>query len=191
MRLLFLLIMISGCGYTFSKGGTILPQEIRRIAIPLVDNQTVETDLGRLLTDALREEFEKYGAVQIAEEASESDAILSVVIEDVRRETVSVTSGSSSDLQLDAFVTLSASLEKSNGDILWNRNSFVISRPVGTTAGSVVTSSPFFQRGSFGAQGLIGQSSREIARGQEQSVFEEIASEAARKIYDEAVAEDF
>lgn len=191
MRSLLLLIALSGCGYTFSKGGTILPQEVRKIAIPLVDNQTVESDLGRLLTDALREEFERYGAVQIAEETSDADAVLSVVVEDVRRETASVTRGSQSDLQLDAFVTLSASLEKTNGDLLWKRNSFVISRPVGTSSGSVVTSSPFFQRGSFGAAGLVGQSSREIARGQEQSVFEEIANEAARKIYDEAVAEDF
>jgi outer membrane lipopolysaccharide assembly protein LptE/RlpB len=191
MRLFLLVLLLSGCGYTFSKGGTILPPEVRKIAIPLVDNQTVESELGRLLTDALREEFERYGAVQVAEEASEADAILSVVIEDVKRETATVTSGSQSDLQLDAFVTLSAKLEKVNGDLLWSRNSFVISRPVGTTAGSVVTTSPFFQRGSFGATSLVGQSSREIARGQEQSVFEEIASEAAREIYDEAVAEDF
>ena len=191
-RLLLLLgILLSGCGYTFSGAGTVLPPDVRKIAIPLAENRTVESGLGRLITDALREEFEKYGAVQVVESEKEADAVLNVTIERVTRESATVTSNSQSDLQLDATVQMSATLEKRNGTVLWSQSDFTVSKPVGTTAGSVVTSSPFFQGGAFDAGDLNGQSSREVARGQEQSVFEEISGEIAREIYDQAVAADF
>lgn len=184
-------LLLAGCGYTFSGGGTVLPPDVRKIAIPMAENRTVESGLARLITDSLREEFEKYGAVQVVESEKEADAVLDVVLERVTRESATVTTESQSDLQLDATIQLSATLEKRNGTVLWSQSGFTVSKPVGTTAGSVVTSSPFFQGGAFNAGDLTGQSSREVARGQEQSVFETISQEIARTIYEQAVAADF
>lgn len=184
-------LCISSCGYMFTGGRTILPPEVKKIAIPTVDNKTVESSLSRLLTDALRDEFEKYGAVQVVETENEADAVLNVTIDKVTREARTVTTNAQSDLQYDSTVTVTASLEKTSGGILWSKQGFAISREVGGAQGAVVTSSPFFRDGNFSSGDLSGQNTREVTRGQEKNVFDQISKEAARKIYDEAVAPDF
>lgn len=190
-KLFILTISMSSCGYVFTGGRTILPQEIKKIAIPTVENKTVESGLSRLLTDSLREEFERYGAVQVVETEDEADAVLKVTIDKVTREARTVNANAQSDLQFDSTVTVTASLEKTAGGILWSKQGYTISREVGGAQGAVVTSSPFFRDGNFSAGDLSGQNAREVTRGQEKNVFEQISKEAARKIYDEAVAPDF
>lgn len=191
INLFFITLSVSSCGYVFTGGRTILPQEIKKIAIPNVDNKTVESGLSRLLTDSLREEFERYGAVQVVETEDEADAVLNVTLDKVTREARTVNANAQSDLQFDSTVTVSATLEKTTGGILWSKQGFTISREVGGAQGAVVTSSPFFRDGNFSAGDLSGQNAREVTRGQEKNVFEQISKEAARKIYDEAVAPDF
>lgn len=66
-----------------------------------------------------------------------------------------------------------------------------VSRQYGTTSGVVVATSPDFAAGNISAEDLGALSAREIARGQEQEAFDQLAEQAAKQIYDQAVAPDF
>jgi len=186
-----LLILASACGYKFQGGGTILPPDVRKIAIPVFENDSAEAGLSNLFTDAFRDEFERYGVITIVDEENEADAILNGKIKKVKREVRTVTSGTTSGLQFDAIIELSAELKKANGAVLWKNDSLTISQGYGSTVGSVVTSSPFFASQNLAASDLTGLSSGEVARGQESGAFESLATSAARTVYDGAVAADF
>jgi hypothetical protein len=55
----------------------------------------------------------------------------------------------------------------------------------------VVTTSPDFASGSISSSDLASLSSRDISRGQEAQALNNLASEAARMVYDKSVAPDF
>lgn len=194
MRKILLCLTVTafaGCGYKFQGSGTILPPDVRKIAVPLVENNSAESGLSNLFTDAFRDEFERFGVITVVDNENEADAVFTATIEDVDREVRTVTSNTSSGLQFDVLINLSAELRRTDGALLWKNPSLTISQGYGSTVGSVVTSSPFFASQSLSASDLGGLSSSEVTRGQEEGAFETLATAAARKIYDDAIAADF
>ena len=186
-----LVFILSGCGYSFRGSGSVLPPDVRRIAVPLVENSSPEAGLTLILTEALRDEFERYGAVSIVEDASDADAILKARIVDVRRQTSSVTSKTDTALQFDTTLVMAAELRRVTGGLLWQDRAITVSRPFGATSGVVVTSSAQFSESALGAGDLAGLDSREISRGQEQETLALLAEDVARTVYEKAVAPDF
>ena len=69
------LLTTGGCGYHLARRGNNLPPDIRRIAIPVLENRSMEPGLEANLTDALRRRFAEGGWVQIVD-VDESDAVL-------------------------------------------------------------------------------------------------------------------
>jgi outer membrane lipopolysaccharide assembly protein LptE/RlpB len=181
----------TGCGYSFQGGGSILPPEIKRVYIPVVENSSTESSLTALVTEALRDEFDRYGAITVVEESRQADAVLRARVIKVVRNTSTSTSRTDTSLQQDSVVQLAAELRKSNGEILWRNPNMRISRQFGTTRDVVNTSSVGYSSSSLGSDDLSKLSSREIARGQEEEAFSDLAEEAARRIYADAVAPDF
>jgi outer membrane lipopolysaccharide assembly protein LptE/RlpB len=189
--LLLSVLCLFGCGYSFQGGGTVLPPDVRRVAIPLVVNNSPEAGLSTVVTEALRDQFERYGVLTIVEDDADADAILRARIVKVTRESRTSTSDTDTALQFDTVLTLAAELQRMNGPILWRDNNIQVSRAFGTTSGVIVTSSADFASGSLGASDLGSLENREVARGQEQEALRALAEQAARQIYDEAVAPDF
>ncbi|MBX7145597.1 MAG: hypothetical protein K1X79_14190 [Oligoflexia bacterium] len=189
--LLTLMGILSGCGYTFQGGGSVLPSDIKRISIPQVQNNTTESGLSSVMTEALRDQFERFGVLTVVDDASEADAVLRAKIVRVNRESRTGTSRTDTALQFDTVLTIAAELQKVSGAMLWRDNSISVSRAFGTTSGSVVTSSSDFASGGLSASDLGALENREIARGQEQEALQMLAEQAARQVYDEAVAPDF
>lgn len=185
------LLLLAGCGYTFQGSGTVLPPDIKRIQIPIVENESTESGLSRVVTEALRDRFERYGVVTIVDNISEADAILNAKILNVRRETETVTSDTDTTLQSNTTLTVAAELKRVTGPILWRDANMSVSRTTGATSSVVVTSSPEFAQGTLGSQQLSALGSREVERGQESQSLDILADEVARRIYDAAVAPDF
>ncbi len=183
--------VLSGCGYTFQGGGSDLPPDIKRVAIPLVENNSTETGLSSLVTEALRDQFERYGVLTVVSEDENPDAVLSARIVSVKRQTGTITAQTESALQLDTVLTLSAEIKRPNGQLLWQVPGMKISKSTAAEKGTVVTSSAAFATSTMGATDLARISDREVARGQEQGALENLAEEAARKIYEDAVTPDF
>ncbi len=186
-----LLAALCGCGYTFQGSGSVLPPDVKRIAIPLAVNSTPEPGLALTVTEALRDRFERYGVISIVDKVSEADAVLNVRIISVVRNTTTSTSNTDSALQRSTNMTLAAELKRVTGPILWRAPALQVARVFGETSSVVVASSADFAGSNIGSGDLGNLSNREISRGQEQQALEDLSEEVARKIYDLAVLPEF
>lgn len=189
-----LVIAMSSCGYTFQGSGSILPPDVKRLYIPLVENNSTESGLTTLFTEALRDRFERYGVVTIVDDVSDADAVLRARIIKVQRQTGAVSGTTDSAIQLDTKMQLAAELRRVSGSVLWKNSGFEVTQSYGAVNQLVVTSSADFASSGLGLSDFatLGQSgSREVQRGQERNVLSQLAEEAANKIYDSAVAPDF
>ncbi len=169
----------------------MLPPDVKVIAIPLVQNASTESGLTTMVTEALRDRFERFGVVTVVDDAASADAILRARILKVSRDQRTSTSKTDTELQLDTTMTLAAELRRVTGPVLWRDNSISVSKEFGTTSGVVVTTSPDFASGLLGSSDLNSLEDREVSRGQEQAALRSLAEEVASQIYDAAVAPDF
>lgn len=189
--LLTFLLALFGCGYVLQGGGSSLPPDVRRVYIPVVENNSTESRLTFDFTEALRDRFERFGVFTIVDTASEADAILQAKIIRVKRDTGTVTSRTESALQIDTSLLVAAEIRRSTGQVLWNDPNLVVTQSFASTGDVVVTSSPEFYGGQIGAGDLGGLNSREVARSQERETLSRLAENAAAKIYTLAVSPDF
>jgi outer membrane lipopolysaccharide assembly protein LptE/RlpB len=186
-----LFLFIIGCGYSFQGGGTSLPSDVKRIQIPTVENLSTESGLTQLLTESLRDQFERFAVVSIVDDAAEADAVLKIRIIKVNRKTKTTTGRTDTAQQFDTALTVGGELRRVTGALLWSNPSFEVSKTVGATGNVVVSSSSDFAEGGLGASDLASLDSREVVRGQEQEALEKLSVRVARKIYDDSVAPDF
>jgi outer membrane lipopolysaccharide assembly protein LptE/RlpB len=197
-RVLFLAIcvgtILSSCGYTFQGSGSILPPDVKRIYIPLVENNSTESGLTTLFTEALKDRFERFGVVTVVDDSASADAVLKTRILKVQRQSGAVSGQQNSAIELDTTMRLAAELRRVSGTVLWKNPEFEVTQTYGAVSELVVTSSSDFASSGLGSANLaeLGQNgSREVQRGQERNVLSQLADEAAEKIYDSAVSPDF
>ncbi len=186
-----LLVVFSGCGYTFRGSGSALPPDVKAIYIPQVDNNSTKLGLATVLTDAIRDEFDGYGTVSVVDSQNEADAVLKVTIVDVKETTSAVRANTNTSLQMQTTMFLTAELRRVTGPVLWRDNQIRVTQTFGADSSVVVTSSAAFAGGSISSGDLSGLSSREISRGQEASALNSLSEDAARQMYDKAIAPDF
>ncbi len=193
MRYLLALMLstVVGCGYQFQGVGSILPPDVKSVYIPISENISTETSFSTLLTEALRDRFERFGVVSVLDSPEGADAVLRTKILKVGQDSQSVTSKTDIALQMNTNVTIWGELKRPSGQVLWRDPKLVVGKAFGSTSDSVVTSSVDFASGGIGASDLGGLSSREVSRGQEQETYSNLADQAAKIIYDQAVAPDF
>ncbi len=185
------LFAATSCGYVFQGAGTVLPPDVRIIAIPTVQNSSAEAGLSAVLTESLRDRFERFGVFTVREDLTGADAVLNVVILDVKQETRAVTSATDTALQFDTILTVAAELRRSNGAILWRNPNIAVSLPTGATGDVIVVTSPDFAQGTIGLGDIAALDSRELSRGQEQEALLNLSAEAARRIYNQSAAPEF
>jgi outer membrane lipopolysaccharide assembly protein LptE/RlpB len=185
------LVSLSGCGYTLRGSQSALPPDVKNIFIPKVENSSTKLGLSQLVTEAIRDEFDSYGTVNVVDRQSEADAVLKVRIVDVKETTSAVRAETNTASQMQTTMFMTGELRRVTGPVLWRDNQLRVTKTFGADSNLVVTSSLDFASGSLGAGDLAGLSSREIARGQEANALNSLAEDSARIIYDKAVAPDF
>lgn len=63
-------LLLHGCGYTLvGRGKSTLPDHITSIAIPLFTNQTLEPELEKDITSAIRQQFIRDGRLKVVDKA--------------------------------------------------------------------------------------------------------------------------
>lgn len=182
---------LAACGYTFRGSESALPPDIKKIYIPQAENGSTKLGLALIVTEAVRDEFDSYGTVSVVDSQNEADAVLKVRVINVQETTSAVRSGTNTALQMQTTMFLSGELRRVTGPVLWRDNSIMVTQTFGADSSVVVTSSLDFAGGSIGAGDLSGLSSREVSRGQEASALRALSENAARMMYDKAVAPDF
>lgn len=185
------LTTLVGCGYTLQGSGSVLPQDIKSVYIPLADNETTEPGLGQRFTEVLRSRFDRYGVVKVVDRAQDADAILVAKIVNLDSRIRGVKGDTDTALESDLVMTISAELRRKNGQLLYRNGSLQASEEVAGVSDVVVTSSSSFAQGDVGASTLGALGDREVARGQEEQALDDLMEETSRKLYIEAVAADF
>lgn len=189
--LLVLFLAFSGCGYAFQGSGSVLPEDVKSVYIPQAINDTTEPGLAQLVTEAMQERFERFGVVRIVDSLADADAVLNTRIVSLNRNKTTVTSGTDTALQFDSVLTIAASIQRTTGPLIWENRLIQARKTFGTASNVVVASSPGFAAGSLNQGDLAALNTREIARGQESQVLEDLAVQAARQVYMQAVEPDF
>ena len=77
MKVLTLAAMTSGCGYALAGRGSFLPDYIKVVGIPPIENRSTFLSVEQVLTEKIRTEFIGRGKYTVVPEASGSDAVLS------------------------------------------------------------------------------------------------------------------
>jgi len=81
--LLVTVTLLSACGYALAGRGSSLPDHIRRIGVPMFENQSQIPELDRVLTEAVQQELRSKGRYLIVQEATGVDAVLTGTVRPV------------------------------------------------------------------------------------------------------------
>ena len=73
---LMLALATSGCGYALAGRGSFLPENIRVVGIPPIENRSNFLLVEQVLTEKIRTEFIGRGKYNVLTEASGADAVL-------------------------------------------------------------------------------------------------------------------
>jgi outer membrane lipopolysaccharide assembly protein LptE/RlpB len=105
------------CGYHRVRPGDNLPDEVRAVSVPVFRNDTFESGIEVLFTDAFREQLIRSGFVRLTD-VKHSDA---VVVGTIKKFKVSPISFSSDDYAVEyrTSVRLSVKLVGKDGTIYW------------------------------------------------------------------------
>jgi len=134
--LLFLLVVLCGCGYQLTGKSTHLPAGVTSLAIPTFRNQTLEPGIEVALTQSFLREFMFDGRVKVLS-PNVADTILEGNIKAFRILSVSYNeSGLVQEYQV--VVTVDLTLAKSSGEILWKEDNMTEVRWYRASFGGVI-----------------------------------------------------
>jgi outer membrane lipopolysaccharide assembly protein LptE/RlpB len=185
------LSVLGGCGYQFQGSTSILPPDVKKIAIARVENDTTYSSVGYKLEEELRSQFERYGVVEVVDETRLADAVLYAKITNVDTRVRNVTSETDVAIDQELFMTVAAELRRKNGQTLYRDSNILTTESFASVADTVVTSSSSFAQGNINADTLGSLGQREVSRGQEEQTLDTLVEETARKVYLNAVAAGF
>jgi hypothetical protein len=74
--ILTLALACSGCGYALAGRGSFLPDYIKVVGIPPIENRSTYLQVEQILTEKIRTEFIGRGKYSVLSEAAGSDAVL-------------------------------------------------------------------------------------------------------------------
>lgn len=118
MRIYFILILLalSGCGYRFADNHA-LPGKPEQVYVNVFENQTMDTDLGHIITNDLIYELTRRTKVIITPQAS---TVLAGKITSIQTETIARQDASSSqERRVKVFINLNF---KHAGKTIWSAN---------------------------------------------------------------------
>jgi outer membrane lipopolysaccharide assembly protein LptE/RlpB len=87
ISLILIVFLVSGCGY---RVGSLLPKDIKTIAVPMFKNNTPEPEIETIITNGIIQEFILDGTLKVVEEDNADTLLLGEII-DYRREPIRYT----------------------------------------------------------------------------------------------------
>lgn len=82
--LLFIALILPGCGYHLAGLGNSLPEHIKTIRIPVFKNQSYEYGLETILTQEMADAFNRRAGIEVVRKAGTADAVLEGIIKDYK-----------------------------------------------------------------------------------------------------------
>lgn len=116
---------LAACGYRLSGKGTTLPEHVRRIAVPLFKNETLQPEIAQRITEALADEFIRRGGYTTTSSPDDAEALLTGTVTVFRRQPVGVSTSGRAD-RYEIEIQVHAELRDLVNDvILWKDDHFV------------------------------------------------------------------
>src|SRR5438093_187577 len=125
LGLLLAVISLAFCGYHLSGRNRFLPPQVRRIAIPVFENETRRAEIEQRITESLLDEFIKRGEYQTQPTREGADAILEGAVTGYSATPVTL-SGQGRATRLEVVVQARVRLsDLRTGRILWSQEHFI------------------------------------------------------------------
>lgn len=123
--LLLVLCSVAGCSYRLAGKGTILPEHVKRIAVPLFKNETDQPDIAQRITEQVADEFIRRGGYTTTSTPENAEALLTGVVTSYRRYPVGVRTNGRAD-RYEIEIQAQAELQDLVNDVtLWKDDHFV------------------------------------------------------------------
>ncbi|MEO8071217.1 MAG: LPS assembly lipoprotein LptE [Acidobacteriota bacterium] len=126
-----------GCGYALAGRGNTLPAYVKTIGVPQIVNQSSTPNIDRVLTDAVRSEFQGRGRYLVEPDAAGTDAVLTATITSVALRPVSFTIDRQATVT-EVVVTVNAEFKDLHDNkIIWSSPSLQVRDEYRNTTSSV------------------------------------------------------
>jgi hypothetical protein len=163
--ILTLAMMSSSCGYALAGRGSFLPDYIRVVGIPPIENRSTFQQVELVLTDKIRTEFIGRGKYTVVSEATGSDAVLTGEITGISAQPVSFNESQLASRSLFIMTMKVQLTDARTNTVLWSNDAMTFREESELTTR---TSSGIIDAGAF--------------IDQERSSFDRIASDVARTV---------
>ncbi len=111
-------VFLGGCGYHFKGKENNLPKDIQSISIPIFKNETAETNIENIFTNALISEFVRGKELKLTD-VNKADAIVHGTIKEFHDETLTYSaSGRVNQYRVRIVVDVSLVRAKT-GEVIW------------------------------------------------------------------------
>jgi hypothetical protein len=156
--------MTSGCGYALAGRGSFLPDYIRVVGIPPIENRSTFLQVEQVLTEKIRTEFIGRGKYRIVPESAGSDAVLSGEITGISAQPVGFNENQLASRYLFIMTMKVQLMDARTNMVLWSNDalSFREESEMATRGATVLEGAAFID--------------------QERSSFDRIASDVARTV---------
>lgn len=162
--LLAVLTMTTGCGYALAGRGTFLPDYIRTVGIPPLENRTTFFQVEQILTEKVREEFIGRGKYSVVSTPEGADAVLTGAITSITLQPVGFTDQQLSSRYLFTLIMRVEFTDIMTNEVLWSNASLTFRDEYDLTT-----------RGDTALEGAT-------FIDQEREAFERISSDVARTV---------
>lgn len=139
------MLVLLGCGYQFAGRSDRFPKDIRSVYVEPFANRTRQVGLGNEITTALRGELYRRGALELADQPDQADAILSGVVHSFDTLTASV-NVNAEVLQFEATLLVDTTFRRRDpSETLWRGQGIRLTEIFAGQRAAVVTTSAEFQ----------------------------------------------
>jgi hypothetical protein len=166
--LVTVLAMAAGCGYALAGRGNALPSSIRVIGVPPFENQSSFPDIDRVLTDAVRAEFQSRGNYRVQPDANGVDAVFVGVLSNVTLQPAAFTAESQASRFLIIATASIEFREVATSRIIWASPAFQVRDEYEVATGEAVDTTALFREDADAHERL----GRSFARTVVTSIFE-------------------
>jgi hypothetical protein len=143
----------SGCGYALAGRGSFLPDYIRTVGVPQLQNGTTFFEVEQILTEKIRTEFLGRGRYQIVPDAAGADAVLSGAITSITVQPVGFTEQQLASRYLFTLTMKVQFVDATTTQVLWSNDALTFREEydLGTRSNTALEGATFLsqERASF------------------------------------------
>ena len=123
--LLLVTCVSAGCGYALAGRGSFLPDYIRTVGIPQLENASTFFQVEQVLTEKIRTEFIGRGRYTVIPDAAGADAVITGAVTSISVQPVGFTEQQLASRYLFTLTMRVQFTDSATSQVLWSNDSFV------------------------------------------------------------------